>query len=190
MLGDFVNCSQKFLKYCPNTSHLSNDELSNIIDGNEVICKKLKSIEFQYSPEDYITIEKFIDSNINNLQSIRVRVVPYANQNDVYILFKSLQRLSGLNSIFLDYSSILNINLLINFFKELSKNSLHLKKIELFVRYKYFQNLFQSMNFKYLTTLSLDNSFDLINQSEITSQELNKFENYKHLKLILNTNAE
>ena len=183
---------QQFLKFCPNLRQLSINRLNCIFDGNEILCQKLKSIEFYYSSEDKTRFDSLVESNKKSLESLRIVVNYDVIESDLKVLFKSIAKLTELKSFkfTLNYITI-NINyiLFIDFLEDLAKNCKLLEILELNVIYlmtekisQYFFNAFTKI--KTLKSLSLINSGINMNSREIiSSKEFNELKHLKHLKL-------
>ena len=184
------NNNYKIIKFCPNLTHLWVSRLKCAFDGNQVLCKKLKYFEFNYSSKDRTRIDSFIESNKNSLKvfSINFEDEEDVNENDFNVLFNSLSKLTKLKS-FLFNLKLKEIDIsLIKKFKKFTKNCKLLKRLYLYLVFnniEVFEFFFQSINeIKSLETLSLDFDFEEndINFT-ITSELFNKLENLKHLQI-------
>ena len=133
---------QESLKLCPNLSQLSVHKLNDVFDGNRVLFKKLKSIDFEYISEDTTRIDKFIECNKNSLQSIAITVKDkradqsVVKERDLKVLFKSLEKVSELKVFSFksfDINMLSNTLKFINECKRLKRLSLDFKSKDIFV---------------------------------------------------------
>ena len=173
---------------CPNVTDLKTYSLKNIFNGNTLLFNNLKSIAFDYRSDDKQRFDLLIDSNRDCLQSIEVHLFYDIGINEL----NSLTKLSELKclSIRLHLRSIgceeTNIILLL---KELSNNCKVLKKINFDICLtpdrQVISEIFQTFNnFRELKILSII-AYNIVNNSIITSKQLNNCKNLTHLSLNL-----
>ena len=191
----------KFLKLCPNISHIYNCPefkyyLNNIFNGKEILFKNLKSFSFKffdnnsnYDSEDIQRIETLFESNKNSLEEIRI-TINADNKNDNYLkALNSLPKLRKLKSLKITnyMQSRDENNLIINALNKLPNNCKQLKKFDLyipsFIGENNLNSFFQTLKtFSQLKYLSLDIQWT---ESDL-SVHLNSFPNLKYFTLRTN----
>ena len=190
--NNYNNNNREILKFCPNLTQLSVYELNDVFDGNQVLCKKLKSFEFEYKSEDNTRVEALIESNKNSLLSLNIRIGEDGadvTPNETNILFNSLSKLTKLNNFsFNDNTLFLSENALnVNKLEVLAKSCEQLKKLYLKILLHNIEGInkfFEILNeFKRLERLTLKVYFNPDLDFVITSQLFSKLENLKHLRL-------
>ena len=183
LLTDVIKC-------CPNLTHISVYSLNCFFDANQVLCQKLKSIEFRYCIEDTARIDSLIESNKNSLESLKIVVNYNVIENDLIVLFKSIRKLTKLKSFKMKYFTIYdNYILFIDLLEELAKNCKLLEKLKLNLNLittkELATKLFNAIKkFETLTRLSLiSTGIEEKFRKILLSKELKELKNLQHLEL-------
>ena len=177
--------SNDFLKLCPNVKNLKLFKLSDVFDGNEVLCKKLKSISFWYLSKDLKRIETLIESNKNSLEVINIEVLVKLNGNNLSLLFNSLSKLRKLKTFRLIIKDSKLIGKSIYDTIKILKICKKLENFEFesdFHSIEYIIYFFLAINeFKSLKRLSIRNTGS--EKFVITSETFNNLKNLRHLEI-------
>ena len=168
-------------------------EISDVFDPqNEIYCKKLKSIFFDYCCDIYKSnIESLIENNRRSLETFNVFIYGSVTENGLKVLFNSLTKLTKLKSLRILCTDSRNVrNIIVKSLQDLAINCKLLKKIDLQLEnmntielnlkilrvFKMFVNL-KNLN---VILYKSDNNLEKFN---ITSDELNGFQNLTHFEL-------
>ena len=180
-----INLCPKLLKVCTNLTHLYVNHMKNVFDGNQVLCQKLNSFQFEYRSEDKTRIETFIESNKNSLEMIKVMIFDESltiTERDLKVLFKSIEKLVKLKCFSFTFGHKFDSISFIQLLEILAKNCKQLENIKLCFAVTadlFSKSLFKAINeFKDLKSFTFESFCKF--EYNIKSEDLKQLKNLQN----------